>query len=530
MSVTRRQALKLIGTLASAGIGLPLDAFGSETNSAPARLPLDEFVQSPELVAALRKGVKAMKKRKPSDPLSWFYQAAMHGVTDEKILEALKDDSNITHVDVGRYWNQCPHSETQTSANFLPWHRGYTYYFERILRMHTESDNFSLPYWNYIDASNDRRFPRIYGIQYLDGDLNNSAEGNINPLFDDNRDFFFCTYQFELTDKVPLLALSSDAIDVTIPLASTVFFDSGSVLGLGGSVTAKEPATRGLLERYPHDQIHRAVGGVLGDCNGDMARPPTAGFDPVFSVHHTTIDWLWVKWATATGKSWGNLPDTSWFDERPWYFFDEQGMEINETRRFYFDHRALGIRFKYEDMSRTPLQLPSAPAVQQHRNVSPNVLSPIRLGSANVRIVALPTSQTTIQIDSTIRGVLNNFMSQRGALFRGGPQPILRFSEIEAGTYPSVGFDVHLTSTPESKLTRQDHSFLGSINLFNHRHHADMSISQDLNIGNALVSVKDFNKLSIAFIPYPLLIIYESGVAYSRSQPLSIRGVEFLTS
>ena len=34
---------------------------------------------------ALRRGVRAMKARKPSDPLSWFYQAALHGVTVEMI-------------------------------------------------------------------------------------------------------------------------------------------------------------------------------------------------------------------------------------------------------------------------------------------------------------------------------------------------------------------------------------------------------------------------------------------------------------
>jgi len=50
-----------------------------------ARLPLEEFVQSDVLLKAFRKGVREMKKRKPSDPLSWFYQAAIHGVTPEKV-------------------------------------------------------------------------------------------------------------------------------------------------------------------------------------------------------------------------------------------------------------------------------------------------------------------------------------------------------------------------------------------------------------------------------------------------------------
>ena len=48
--------------------------------------------------------------------------------------------------------------------------------------MHTEDDSFSLPYWNYHQASN-RRFPREFGIQHLDGNMENEAEENINPLY-----------------------------------------------------------------------------------------------------------------------------------------------------------------------------------------------------------------------------------------------------------------------------------------------------------------------------------------------------------
>ena len=67
------------------------------------RMPLDEFVNTPELVAALRKGVKAMKQRKPSDPLSWFFQAAIHNAADDKIAQATKVDPKVANVDVKKY-------------------------------------------------------------------------------------------------------------------------------------------------------------------------------------------------------------------------------------------------------------------------------------------------------------------------------------------------------------------------------------------------------------------------------------------
>src|ERR1051325_4052711 len=121
--MTRRDALKTVGTAIILNVVRPVITSAAPQTS-PARLPLYEFVQDAALVKAFRKGVKEMKKRKPSDPLSWFYQAAIHGVTIEAIQYAARDDANLINVDQHKYWNQCPHNG-QASANFLPWHRGY---------------------------------------------------------------------------------------------------------------------------------------------------------------------------------------------------------------------------------------------------------------------------------------------------------------------------------------------------------------------------------------------------------------------
>src|SRR4051812_42348388 len=86
MGFTRREAVKLliVSAASTAVNGRVLANAGTPPPPAP-RLPLDEFVQDSQLLAALRKGVKAMKQRKPSDPLSWFYQAAIHGVTEDAV-------------------------------------------------------------------------------------------------------------------------------------------------------------------------------------------------------------------------------------------------------------------------------------------------------------------------------------------------------------------------------------------------------------------------------------------------------------
>jgi len=501
------------------------------------RLPVDEFANTPELVAALRKGVKAMKQRKPSDPLSWFFQAAIHNAADARIAQAAKDDPNIANVDVKKYWNQCPHFG-QNSANFLPWHRGFVFYFERILRMHTERDDFSLPYWNYNDPTNDRKFPKIYGIQYLDGNLNNNDPENMNPLWDEQRDFYFTTYQHPLTDKLPLLALTDQAVDATAAMASPVFFGETEQTGFGGGIADDDPSTRGLAESSPHDQIHRAVGGVIGSLAGDMADPHTAAFDPVFSVHHTNMEWLWVQWSGKPGKSWGKLPPQTWFDERPWFFFDEHGNEINEPRRTYFDHQALGIRFKYEDPNLTPLSLPtlvaSAPVAALAALRKPQI-SPEPFATSDLAVTAAPTGRTSVALANG----LGNARVTEFAARLGRPQAtnapaerlIVRLKEIEVSTVTSVGFDVHLTAKPDADLVRSAPSFIGSINVFNHRHHPGMPVSQDLDASRAVAEGGgSVAGLSLVFVPYPLLKVIETGAPYVRSPPLTVRGIELRNS
>ena len=61
---------------------------------------------------------------------------------------------------------------------------------------------------------------------------------------------------------------------------------------------------------------------MIGDVAGAMADVPTAAFDPIFWVHHSNIDRLWVEWACSKDKDWGALPSRDWFEARPWFFHD----------------------------------------------------------------------------------------------------------------------------------------------------------------------------------------------------------------
>lgn len=539
MNISRRNASKLIVLGGAAGLtqhvvgGDRLIASaaaqpqrGVAQQVMPVRMPLHEFVEDAGRLAALRRGVAEMKKRKPSDPLSWFFQAAIHGVTEQMIAVAKSQDDAVNRLDP-KFWNQCPHFGAH-SANFLPWHRGYTYHFEQILRLHTGDSGFALPYWDYSIPKN-RTFPREFGIEHLDGNFENNDEANINPLYHAQRDFYLCGYEHALTDQLPLTDLSPRATDTSRLMKELEFFGADETKGIGGAVLDDDTRTRGVMEQAPHDQIHRAVGGVLlgtdehgreVEVAGGMAYPPTAGFDPIFPVHHANIDRLWAVWAGLDGKSWGkNIPLKAWFDEKPWYFFDVNGQVVNWPRKQYFDYQALGVRFKYIDPSGEQLRLPpdilsDSTLVASSLPVSPQKVAslyerPVRIEAATDRLTAVPLFEGM------------NAVSRNEVLAADvSVEPVyLHLNDVDVTALRGVGFDVFLTLAGDdvAALSPQSPLYLGSLTLFvhegnnhqghgSHSGHGGVGRRESFDMSGALLALKGRSGgiLVVVLRAYPL--------------------------
>jgi hypothetical protein len=548
--LSRREILKVLAMSTASAVYFCNVPSGSAATPPLPRMPLEEFVLDATLLAALRKGVRAMKARKPSDPLSWFYQAALHGVTDDAIKKAAAQDSNVDSVFKKRYWNQCPH-DGENSANFLPWHRGYTYHFENILRMHTEDNRFSLPYWNYTEKGN-RKFPREFGIKHLDGNLGNDSDANINPLYLAERDFYFTGYEHPFATGLPLVELTDSAVDISLPMGSPVFFGETEREGLGGGIADEDPSTRGLLESYPHDQIHRAVGGIIDSSAGEpvvgaMATPPTAAFDPIFPIHHSNIDRLWSVWSCMPGKKWGKLPSDYWFNERPWFFYDVDAKVVNEPRKFYFDYRKLGIRFKYEDPHCTPLALPEGRVAALEALRQETLESVQLMMETPVNVSVLSAGRAVVPIAPAMK---EHFQSRRSALSTlnvqrpTGPVPrlLLRLRSVDLGTVEATGYDLYLTADPDHDHQRSDASFIGSIALFRHSHvmagidgHArsessTMDETFDVSKATAAMNNANIQNLSLVAVPYALFTTTGKEGTQLNRDSLKVQGIQLLTT
>jgi tyrosinase len=218
---------------------------------------------------------------------SWRYQGNIHMTWDTNPDEPPPPDP----LPAG--WSTCEHffgEDDGFTPYFLPWHRMYLYWFERIVRELSADASFALPYWDTSVPGN-----RVPPAPFLDPTSHLFAEGRV------------------LDPSEP-----ASSFDPCLGITSTVFDNASS-----------------RLEATPHGDVHVWVGGMMLD-------PRQAARDPVFWLHHANIDRLWESWL-ALGNA--NPSDSTWLDHemndgnnlpfgvaRPYNFFDETGTQVTTVR------------------------------------------------------------------------------------------------------------------------------------------------------------------------------------------------------
>jgi Common central domain of tyrosinase len=253
-NLTRRRVLG--GGLGLLGSGL-IRATGSiaQASSLRTRRNIKSLAVNDPIIVKYREAVKMMKAldtTSPLSPLSWKYQAAIHGTL-------------ITSIPAGAPWNTCPHS----NVNFWPWHRAYLYYFERIIQKLSGDPLWSLPYWDWTDDTQGK-IPEVFRAD------------TTSALYDATRNAFLNDGSGELN-------------------AANLRTNLNNAFALLDFTTADSS-----FEGSPHGTVHIQIG-------GNMRNTSTAGLDPVFYLHHANIDRLWNSYL-ALGGGRANLNTTTWLN------------------------------------------------------------------------------------------------------------------------------------------------------------------------------------------------------------------------
>jgi len=264
------------------------------------------------------KAVERMKSLPITNPLSWAYQAAVHGT--------------VVPFPPGTtgFWAECQHG----SSFFLPWHRMYVLHFERIVAKHVEDLNgpadWALPYWSYT-TSDPRTLslpPQFRNPTRPDGTPNHLyvaapqrlAAANAGTAILGRRD-------------VALGCLSAPG--TTAPGG---FFGDPPANHVGSSGYA------GAVELTPHNNIHDRVGGT----HGYMADPDYAALDPIFWLHHSNIDRLWEVWLDCDPTH-RNLTSTYWLTGVTFQFHDATGTAVTMSAADVLSLTDPRLDYKYSD-------------------------------------------------------------------------------------------------------------------------------------------------------------------------------------
>lgn len=287
--------------------------------SAPTNTTVVTYVRknasSPEAqadLAALDLALKKMRAMGCTDPRSWYYQGATHAIP------ATIPDGNplcpsynmITQLKWG--WNTCTH-EDGSEIHFLVWHRLYIQHFESIVRELSGKRDFALPYWDYTDPSH----------RVMPAALRNRS----SSLYTEAR-------LPRLNDGIAIAPEMDKKLDTTTLFQNQVF-----------EVFSNQ------IDTAPHGAMHNYIGGATDGVsmwnpiyrkqrNGLMADVPSAGFDPVFWLHHSNIDYLWQKWENSPR---GVRPTLAQLQAVPWPY---QFYNADGTRKEYTIAQAYDAAFK----------------------------------------------------------------------------------------------------------------------------------------------------------------------------------------
>ena len=255
------------------------------------------------IVVGYANAVAAMKAKPKGDPTSWSYQAAIHGSQASRTRPA---------------YNQCRHG----GWYFVSWHRMYLYFFERIVRAEVVAsggpEDWALPFWNYEAGGRTNRLPRPFR-------RSRRRDGSRNPL--------------HVARRAPGInrgaGLPPEITSSAFALSRTAFTGVGEFGGGRTSALGQFWSETGRLEQTPHNDVHVAIGGLMGD-------PDTAAEDPIFWLHHANIDRLWWQWQKT-----GSDPRRSAWRDQSFDFFDVGGTPVTMTAAEVVHTRRL--RYTYEE-------------------------------------------------------------------------------------------------------------------------------------------------------------------------------------
>jgi len=393
--------------------------------------------------------VRLMQARTPDDPFSWTWQWYTHFVDGSttkaaEITRIFGDATTPQGALANEVWNTCQSHSGQNTNYFMPWHRMFVLYYESILRAVSGVPDFTLPYWNYTSSDPTQR--AILPLQFRLKD-----DPVWGSLYRPDRTSLANTGQ--RIDKTQ----GYDVMDISAAMACTSYSNVGSVQGFCRSI-----------DNGIHGRIH-----VLTGTTKNMGAVPYAARDPLFWVHHISIDRMWASWNLNGGP---NPIGASWTN-KSFVFVDGNGQRVTASIPSVFDTNALGYSYdNFIPANGTTAQVKTAKLAVASASTRPsvtvaNVRGGVNLGASPVHAPLLPLFA---QRKSSVLGLDASQPSGRVYLV---------LKDLHTWAQPGVLYHVYL-SPGRAKATLDRSHYVGNINFFDAQFHDHgTSAAMDMALG-----------------------------------------------
>ncbi|KAI7742893.1 hypothetical protein M8C21_032438 [Ambrosia artemisiifolia] len=393
-----------------------------------------------DYIAKFNKAIELMKGLPEDDPRSFKQQAAVHCA----YCDGAYDQVGFPDLEL----------QVHGSWLFLPFHRHYLYFFEKICGKLINDPSFAIPFWNW-DAPDGMTIPKIYTDKK-------------SPFYDSFREArhqppSIIDLDFNGVDE-NLSRSKQVSTNLTIMYRQMVSSAKTASLFMGGSYRAGEEVPGGgSLESIPHGPVHVWTGDSTQPNGEDMGNFYSAGKDPLFYAHHANVDRMWSVWKTLGGRR-ADFTDKDWLDSS-FLFYDENAEMVRVKVRDCLDSKNLG--YVYQDVETPWLNTKPTPRINR-------VLNKIKkLGTARAdEHVPFAKDVFPTTLDKTIKVLVPRPKKSRSKKQKEEEEEILVIEGIEVTRDAFVKFDVFVNDEDDGiNATADKTEFAGSFVNVPHKHH-----------------------------------------------------------
>jgi len=412
------------------------------------------------------------------------FKLTTHYQSFRNAIASMRANTNPASRGSLQFWtnvhvNHCPHG----APYFISWHRGYLYYFEQQLRIASGDPDLNLPYWDY---------------------------------------YSYATIPAEFTDPSPTNPLY-------VPRMSANVYHALNLLPFAANVHNFQHGTSNAFEpkiEDVHNPVHDLIGGVMTTMQSPL--------DPIFYLHHGSVDRLTHAWALPDGKGipLSAFPYSSTNSHPYWAGNNVYASDLSIERYRTLDPNWIGIDYANTNV---PITLPPVPATlrTQTSRLAPSLdlaarqrppfrslptarrrrISEFRRSLGGFSQVAFDEQSVSVRlrVDKTDAAEVGRVVAAR----RGGSEwetgtrigkikvVIDRASASELAAQGGFFYALYLNMPALSESSASEQSFIGTLGAFQiaaASHHGPAKLEYDVSDLLAQQKITDFSELSLSWI------------------------------